>query len=269
MTLVTPTAFIVSTFCSASVWNRNSLPIRRAGSPVQSSRGPRIANDTPARCSSSATGSRDVAGAFVERAGASDPVEVLGGGAVHDRHVQPLGPVGPLRLRDAPRVGPALQVAEHRARLGREPRLAHHQRAAEVDDRVDVLDVHGALLDARAARRARPHDVVVDHARHERDLFGRLARGEHLQHAGALLEQVVAQVHDQQLGRERFARVPCGAGALAATALGARVEVEQLLACEIADASGLRAIARRTRASPCRCAAAPARRAGGCSRTRR
>ncbi len=51
----TPTAFSVSTFCSARVWNRNSLPIRRAGSPVQSSRGPRIANETPARASSSAT----------------------------------------------------------------------------------------------------------------------------------------------------------------------------------------------------------------------
>ena len=132
--------------------------------------------------------SRDVAGSFVERARASHPVEVLGGGAVHDRHVQPLGPVGPLRLRDAPRVRPALQIAEHRARFGGEARLAHHQRAAEVDDRVDVLDVHRAFLDARAARRARPHDVVVDHVRHQRDLFGGLARREHLQQAGALFE---------------------------------------------------------------------------------
>ena len=85
-----------------------------------------------------------------------------------------------------PRVRAALQVAQHGARLGREPRLAHHQGPAEVDDRVDVLDVHRALLHARAARRARPDDVVVDDARHERQLLGRLAGGQHLQDVRAL-----------------------------------------------------------------------------------
>ena len=41
----------VSTFCWASMENTNSLPIRRAGSPVQVSAGPSTANLTPAVCS--------------------------------------------------------------------------------------------------------------------------------------------------------------------------------------------------------------------------
>ena len=49
-----PASFSVSMFCWASMLNTNSLPIRRAGSPVQVSAGPSTANDTPAVCSSSA-----------------------------------------------------------------------------------------------------------------------------------------------------------------------------------------------------------------------
>ena len=44
----------VSTFCMPSIWNRNSLPSRRAGSPVHVSPAPSTANSTPAACSSSA-----------------------------------------------------------------------------------------------------------------------------------------------------------------------------------------------------------------------
>src|SRR6185437_2755734 len=56
-TLVTPASFRVATFCSAKSWNTYSLPIRLAGSPVQLSRGPRIAKSTPACCSSFAVDS--------------------------------------------------------------------------------------------------------------------------------------------------------------------------------------------------------------------
>ena len=49
---VTPAPFIVATFCSAYDWNVYSFPIRRAGSPVHDSRGPRTAKSTPAACSS-------------------------------------------------------------------------------------------------------------------------------------------------------------------------------------------------------------------------
>ncbi len=49
-----PASFSVSMFCCASMLNTNSLPIRRAGSPVHVSAGPRTAKFTPAVCSSSA-----------------------------------------------------------------------------------------------------------------------------------------------------------------------------------------------------------------------
>ncbi len=54
MTLRAPASFSVSTFCCASIENTNSLPILRAGSPVQVSAGPSTANDTPAVCSNEA-----------------------------------------------------------------------------------------------------------------------------------------------------------------------------------------------------------------------
>jgi hypothetical protein len=44
----TPYPFMVSTFCAASIWNRYSLPSRRAASPDDISSGPRMANRTPA-----------------------------------------------------------------------------------------------------------------------------------------------------------------------------------------------------------------------------
>ncbi|CAM5616079.1 hypothetical protein SANTM175S_01821 [Streptomyces antimycoticus] len=46
--------FSISTFCWPSCWKRNSLPRRRAESPVHASSPPMIANLTPAMCSSSA-----------------------------------------------------------------------------------------------------------------------------------------------------------------------------------------------------------------------
>jgi hypothetical protein len=49
-----PASLSVSMFCWASMLKTNSLPIRRAGSPVQVSAGPSTAKLTPATCSSSA-----------------------------------------------------------------------------------------------------------------------------------------------------------------------------------------------------------------------
>ena len=57
--LPAPVSFSVSTFCSANAWKTYSLPIRRAGSPVHASRGPRIAKSTPAAWSSLAVDSAD------------------------------------------------------------------------------------------------------------------------------------------------------------------------------------------------------------------
>src|SRR5918997_3288095 len=54
-TFLTLYSLKVSTFCCASPWNTNSLPARRAESPVQVSPLPSTPNETPARSSSSAT----------------------------------------------------------------------------------------------------------------------------------------------------------------------------------------------------------------------
>ena len=55
------------------------------------------------------------------------------------------------------------------------------------------------------------------------------------QRVGRLRERVVAQVHDQHLGRERLLGVPRRALRLATTALGAGRHVEQALPAEVLD----------------------------------
>ena len=217
MILVTPDSLSVCTFCSANAWNTYSLPIRRAGSPVQLSRGPRIANSTPAFCSSLAVASA------VRRARSSNedaqPTQYRysGAGSPGSRILTPelRRPVGALGLRLAPGVRRALDVAEHRLGLRREARLDHHQVTAQVDDVVDVLDRHRARLHARAAGDAVPYRLLGHGAGDQR----RLLLGEH----------VVAQAHDHELGRQRLVGAPGRARVLAAAALRARVGVEHLL----------------------------------------
>ena len=54
--------------------------------------------------------------------------------------------------------------------LARKARLHKDLMAAHVDDRVDVLDVDGALFDAHATGRAGPEHVGLDHPRDERGI---------------------------------------------------------------------------------------------------
>ena len=158
--------------------------------------------------------------------------------------------------------------------LGRERRLDQHLVAAHVDDVVDVLDVDRALLDAGAAGGAGPQHVRVDDAAllggaDQRAVGLRLPGSGDPAEAGLryaavrraspsastraspsaarcrlvlgsqqvrrLGEQVVAQVHDHELGRERLAGVPGRALRLAAAALGAGGEVEHALPGEVLD----------------------------------
>ena len=194
-----------------------------------------------------------------------------------DLEVDLLDPRVALRRLQPPGVALVLDVLEQAVELGRELRLDHHAVAAHVDDVVDVLDVDGALVDARAARRARPEHVLVDHrvvvlaaadqragvrvlhrlrvrADLDRHGHGRLAGARVPRYRGLLLaarygacsEQVVAQVHDQQLRRERLLGVPRGALRLASAALGAREEVEVALPGEVLD----RRRGRRSRRRP-------------------
>ena len=127
-------------------------------------------------------------------------------------------------------------------------RLDQHLVAAHVHDVVDVLDVDRALLHARAARRTRPQHVRVDRPRQSAGADQRLVLlGEHAARAATCASssarqqvrrlgvRVLAQVHHQQLGRQRLLGVPGRALGLAAAALGAGGEVEQALPGEVLD----------------------------------
>ena len=231
----------VATFSCAAAWKTYSLPIRRAGSPVQPSRGPRIAKSTPAAGSSRAVDSRGAARALVEGRRAADPVEDLGRRLARREHAhaEAARPVGALGLRAPPRVRGALDVAQHRLGLGREARLDHHEVAAQVDDVVDVLDRDRAGLDAGAAGHAVPDDLVGDRGGDQRRELVGLAPP--ASSAGPSREDLVAQAHDQQLRRERLAGRERRAGVLAAPALGAREGVEHLLPGQVGDRAGAEA----------------------------
>ena len=122
-----------------------------------------------------------------------------------------------------------------------------------------MLDVHRALLDARAAHRAGPQHVGIDYAifcggadqrtlvsghREDVEALERVRVADFLAHAvlaaaglqvGRLLIHVVAQTHDHQFRRQRLSGVPRGTLRLAAPTLGAGREVEQALPGEVLD----------------------------------
>jgi hypothetical protein len=101
--------------------------------------------------------------------------------------------------------------------------------AAQVDDVVDVLDRDRALVDAGAARDAVPDDLVGHGVRDERRRLGPV------QDERTFGEELVAEPHDEELRRERLARVPGGAYVLAAAAFRARHRVQRLLPREVGD----------------------------------
>ncbi|SHW84803.1 Uncharacterised protein [Mycobacteroides abscessus subsp. abscessus] len=217
-------------------------------------------------------------GAVLVGAGAADPEQVLEAvealdvlAVDRDVEVQLVDPGGAFLGVLAPGVALEFQVLEQHAELAGELGLDHDLVAAHVDDVVDVLDVHRALLDAGATVGAGPQHVGVDDAallsgadqraqrllgagaldageavlgdavsvqavaqrgEVDRTLFGhRLA----LDDVRRLGEQVVAQVHHDELGGQRLTGVPGGALRLATTALGAGRHVEVGLPGEVLD----------------------------------
>ena len=81
-------------------------------------------------------------------------------GLAQHRDLEALRPVEARRLRLAPRVAGVLHVAEGGVELLREAALLEHRVAADLDDRVDVLDEHRAALDAPAAGGALPDRLL-------------------------------------------------------------------------------------------------------------
>ena len=182
MIFFTPMPLSISMFGIASIWNRYSLPERRAESPVHISLGPRMATSMPARGEQLGHRLRDLLVLVVEAAGAPDPVEVLGGRAarpgrrrdLRPSSSQPVGPVAALALVHAPRVALVLHRPVGVAELGGEVRLHQRQVAPHVEDLVEDLDVDRADLVARLAARARPDLLGRDALEHrvgaDRDL---------------------------------------------------------------------------------------------------
>ncbi len=205
-------------------------------------------------------------------------VEALGVLTEHrDLEIELVDPVETVLGVLAPGVALVLEVLEQAGQLGREVRLDEHLITAHIDDVVDVLDVDGALLDACTTVGAAPQGLRVDHRgelagfdhlggfadefaaglgeRGGRDLRERglvrvafgvdetdLVATEILATAGEQVRRlrltVVAQRHDEQFRRQRLTGVPGGALRLAATALGARGEVQPALPGEVLDAAG-------------------------------
>ena len=199
------TAFSVSTFASASIWKRYSLPIRRAGSPVHVSSLPEDREVDAGRLQQLRRRRARVtfARSSIARR-AADPVEVLRR-LVERRprapHVQAVRPV--TRACRAHGLAALLESAQRRLRPrpGSAPRSSPGSGACRRCAR-DVLDEHRALVHAGAARHAVPDHVVGDGVRHQRRRRRPRRPGQQLR---ALVEQVVAQVHDQQLRRQLLA----------------------------------------------------------------
>ena len=117
-------------------------------------------------------GTRGLYSVVVVHASTANPEQVFGVVEVldvltEDRHLDAvflglLNPVGALVVVLAPRVTLGLQVLEQATQLGWEVRLNQHLVAAHVDDVVDVLDVHRALLHTGTTVGAGPQNVGVD-----------------------------------------------------------------------------------------------------------
>ena len=175
---------------------------------------------------------RRLLGPVLVGAGATHPEQVVDvRGALDvvadDRHleVQVLGPVHALARRQPPRVPLGLHLAEHAAELLGEGRLHEHLLAAHVDDVVDVLDVHRALVHAGPAGGAGPQDVGGDdlpgqgrrprgHTRLGGGRLGRQQRAEYVAGVGGpRLQAQVRLARQTVVHAQRLTDQPTGGGA--------------------------------------------------------
>ena len=148
----------------AIAWKRNSLPARRATSPVQLSSGPSTAHLTPARSSSRAI-AREMLFARSSVAGAQPTQKRISTSSV-SRGSAPPGPrptpcARPrTRRTDCPHLDAPWNASWSVAGNSPFSWTRYRRRSTML---VHVADQDRALLLARAARRARPERLRVDH----------------------------------------------------------------------------------------------------------
>ena len=135
-----------------------------------------------------------------------------------------------------------LDVLQGRLGSGWDARLIHREVAPHIDDRGDVLDHHGALLDAGATGTAGPErfvfDVVADKLALE--VRGGVLAGDE-KRAGVV--HVGLHVLDDGHRRERLAGRPGGADGRASATADAGVSVEELLPGKVLELAGAEALA--------------------------
>ena len=176
-------------------------------------------------------------------AGAADPQQVLEIGEIRviladDGHLDAIGtrlvdPGAALAGVAAPRVALGLNVLEQPSQLRRELGVREHAKAAQVCDVVDVLDVHRALVHARAAVGARPQHVIRDNVRHGTrhgqyvDAGMRVIGTQGVRVGGR--NRALFDVQHELFRAQRLLRVPRRAEILAAAALGTHGRIQQHL----------------------------------------
>ena len=217
------------------------MPLRRAGSPQHFSSLPRMAKSQPARCRiftseraifcecwsklpAQPTQSRMSVSPFSASSGTCRSL------------AQSLARVGV----DAPGIALVFQAAVQGLEFLGEPGFHQHPVLAHAHDLGDVLVEHRADLHAGAAGGAVPDLFLADHLAEQFFQARRIAA-----QLAVRIQQVVLQLVQQGLGRQGLARLEGRADVVAAPALGAGEEVEQVLA-----ASGRSAAACRTSPAP-------------------
>ena len=245
MILVTPASLSVSTFCSANAWNTYSLPIRRAGSPVQASRGPRMAKSTPALVSSFAVASAVLRARSSNEVAQPTQYRYSGAGSPGSSTRTPIDSAQSARsdwalphgfeARSTSRSIGSDSAGKLDSTITRWRRRSTMWSTCSIDtghactQAPQVTQSHtDSSGTASGHQRTRARAAAVAPAARGHD---RPAVGEHL----------VAQAHDHQLGRQHLAGGERRARILAAAALGAGEGVEHLLPGQLGRVAGAEA----------------------------
>ena len=224
---LTPISSNVERLVSASIWNRYSLPARRAASPLHPSCIPRIPTSRPGLFHDADGVSGDLLVALVKRGCAAGEVDVFGG--LCHLHVKAFCPIA--TLVGGPAVGVGIRFKILNGGHERHDRVFdalvelhafHHEMAASVGEFGDMVNVNRACLNAGVAGGARPNGVFTKAGD---DVFFRRFTGKD---AGGVVVGVMADVVNDLHRVEGFAAGVSRADILTASARRACPSVDKV-----------------------------------------